>query len=108
MQVVEPINRLLDTVPFHMHCYSLDWHPSDHVSFIDNCHLRKLHEESKGRNFLIFNYFNYLFPLLYRSKVLIGVLSMTQLYLKVHQKWSRHCGLVIVYKSLGALSYIKI
>ena len=41
-QVVAPINRLLDTVPFNLHCYSLDWHPSDHVSFIDNIQLRKL------------------------------------------------------------------
>ena len=29
-----------------MHCYSLDWHPSDHVSFFDNVHLRKLNEDS--------------------------------------------------------------
>ena len=59
-----PINNLIDTVPFDMHCYSLDWHPryptqymctvhktdsfqSDHVSFIDNIHLRELHSESK-------------------------------------------------------------
>merc|ERR1719483_942935 len=45
--VVSPINRLIDTVPFDMHCYSLDWHPSDHVSFIDTVHLRKLHTDSK-------------------------------------------------------------
>ena len=38
--VVAPINRMLDTVPFTLHCYSLDWHPADHVSFIDNVHLR--------------------------------------------------------------------
>ena len=42
-----PINNLIDTVPFDMHCYSLDWHPSDHVSFIDNIHLRELHPDSK-------------------------------------------------------------
>ena len=46
-QVVAPINHLLDTVPFTMHCYSLDWHPSDHVSFIDNAANRKFHEDSK-------------------------------------------------------------
>jgi len=45
--VVAPVNRLIDTVPFDMHCYSLDWHPSDHVSFIDTVHLRKLHSDSK-------------------------------------------------------------
>merc|ERR1711936_1286723 len=48
--VVAPINSMLDTVPFHMHCYSLDWHPSDHVSFIDNIHLRRLHQDSKIQN----------------------------------------------------------
>ena len=46
-EVVPPINRLLDTVPFTMHCYSLDWHPSDHISFIDNVKMRKLSPESK-------------------------------------------------------------
>ena len=30
-----------------MHCYSLDWHPTDHVSFIDNIHLRQLDPDSK-------------------------------------------------------------
>ena len=67
--VVAPINLLLDTVPFHQ-CYyrckyflehpnifasqmfvifppSLDWHPSDHVSFIDNVHMRRLAPGSK-------------------------------------------------------------
>lgn len=26
--------------------YSLDWHPSDHISFIDNVHIRPLHSSS--------------------------------------------------------------
>ena len=42
-----PINYMLDTVPFNMHCYSLDWHPADHVSFSDNAHLRKIAPTSK-------------------------------------------------------------
>ena len=46
-EVVPPINTLLDTVPFTMHCYSLDWHPSDHISFIDNVKMRKLSPDSK-------------------------------------------------------------
>ncbi|XP_041982826.1 nicotinamidase isoform X2 [Aricia agestis] len=45
-EVVEPINRLLDTVPFSCVFYSLDWHPPDHVSFIDNVHMRELHPSS--------------------------------------------------------------
>ena len=47
-EVVPPINRLLDTVPFTMHCYSLDWHPSDHISFFENVHKRKLSHDSKA------------------------------------------------------------
>ena len=34
-------------VPFDLHCYSLDWHPADHVSFVDTVHLRKFHPDSK-------------------------------------------------------------
>ena len=47
--VVGPINRMLDTVPFNLHCYSMDWHPSDHVSFIDNVNLRSLARDSPVR-----------------------------------------------------------
>jgi len=46
-EVVNPINYMLDTVPFTMCCYSLDWHPTDHVSFSDNAHLRTIARESK-------------------------------------------------------------
>ncbi|KAH0564323.1 nicotinamidase [Cotesia glomerata] len=45
-EVIGPINRLLDTVPFDSVFYSLDWHPVDHVSFIDNLHLRDVDESS--------------------------------------------------------------
>ncbi|KAG7197847.1 hypothetical protein KM043_001659 [Ampulex compressa] len=41
-EVIEPINRLLETVQFDVVFYSLDWHPIDHVSFIDNLHLREV------------------------------------------------------------------
>ncbi|XP_063224026.1 uncharacterized protein LOC134531913 [Bacillus rossius redtenbacheri] len=46
-EVIEPINKLLSTVEFHTVFYSLDWHPTDHVSFIDNLPMRKLHSSSK-------------------------------------------------------------
>ncbi|PNF27305.1 Nicotinamidase [Cryptotermes secundus] len=45
-EVVEPINKLLETVKFDTVFYSLDWHPSDHVSFIDNLPQRKVHSSS--------------------------------------------------------------
>ncbi|KAJ3653220.1 hypothetical protein Zmor_012483 [Zophobas morio] len=44
--VIQPINNLLETVDFETVVYSYDWHPIDHVSFIDNIFLRKLHESS--------------------------------------------------------------
>lgn len=46
LDVLEPINRLLDTVEFDAVFYSLDWHPSDHVSFIDNLPYRKVDASS--------------------------------------------------------------
>lgn len=45
-EIIEPINRIIDTVAFDAVFYSLDWHPSDHVSFIDNIKMRPLHESS--------------------------------------------------------------
>ncbi|XP_066999807.1 uncharacterized protein Naam [Anabrus simplex] len=45
-EVIEPINKLLTSVEFDAVFYSLDWHPSDHVSFIDNLSLRKLDPSS--------------------------------------------------------------
>ncbi|XP_020291978.1 uncharacterized protein LOC109858787 [Pseudomyrmex gracilis] len=45
-EVIEPINRLLETVSFEAVFYSLDWHPVDHVSFIDNLHLREVDSSS--------------------------------------------------------------
>ncbi len=48
-QVVDPINHMIDTVPFNALAYSLDWHPNDHLSFADNVTKRKLHESSPVR-----------------------------------------------------------
>ncbi|XP_059611625.1 uncharacterized protein LOC132258344 [Phlebotomus argentipes] len=46
IEILAPINKLLDTVDFDTVFYSLDWHPSDHVSFIDNVKKRPLHHSS--------------------------------------------------------------
>ena len=48
-EVVPCINHLIDTVPFDVIVYTLDWHPADHCSFIENVHLRKLSENSPKR-----------------------------------------------------------
>lgn len=45
-QVIDPINKLIDTVEFDAAFYSLDWHPADHVSFIDNIKQRPIHPTS--------------------------------------------------------------
>ncbi len=49
LQVVPPINKMIETIPFNMLAYSLDWHPKDHLSFVDNVGKRKLHESSTVR-----------------------------------------------------------
>ncbi|KAJ8298076.1 hypothetical protein KUTeg_024607 [Tegillarca granosa] len=36
MGVLPAINSVLDTVNFDLVVYTRDWHPSDHISFIDN------------------------------------------------------------------------
>lgn len=39
-EVVPVINELLNTASFDVVVYSLDWHPTNHISFFDNLHLR--------------------------------------------------------------------
>jgi nicotinamidase-related amidase len=46
LKVVEPINRLLDSVEFDCVYYTLDWHPENHISFVENVANRKLHSTS--------------------------------------------------------------
>ncbi|CAB0040831.1 unnamed protein product [Trichogramma brassicae] len=48
-EVIAPINKLLEQVAFDSVFYSLDWHPANHVSFIDNLHLRELDESCQAR-----------------------------------------------------------
>ena len=52
-EVVPVINQLLKNVPFDVIVYTLDWHPENHCSFIENLHLRKLSAKSpvKKKNF---------------------------------------------------------
>ncbi|CAF0964015.1 unnamed protein product [Rotaria sordida] len=39
-EVIPVINNLLDSINFDVIVYTHDWHPSDHISFFDNLHLR--------------------------------------------------------------------
>jgi len=45
-EVVPVINEMLDTIPFDAVAYTLDWHPKDHCSFIDNVNMRKISDKS--------------------------------------------------------------
>lgn len=47
IDVVGPINHLVQNGCFDKIIYSLDWHPEDHISFYENLHLRELHSDSK-------------------------------------------------------------
>jgi nicotinamidase-related amidase len=49
-EVVPIINHLIDTVPFDVIVYTLDWHPADHCSFIENVNLRQLSSHSPKRD----------------------------------------------------------
>ena len=44
--VVAPINKMIETIPFDEYFYSLDWHPEDHISFYENVHTRELDTDS--------------------------------------------------------------
>lgn len=45
-EVVPVINEMLDTCPFEAIAYTMDWHPKDHCSFVENAGMRKLSEKS--------------------------------------------------------------
>ena len=45
--VVPLINTLLEQCNFDLVVYSCDWHPKDHISFVDNVKKRSLHASSK-------------------------------------------------------------
>ena len=46
-EVIAPINTMVDRAPFTQLWYSLDWHPPDHISFIENISLNPLHSDNK-------------------------------------------------------------
>lgn len=46
-EVIPPVNQVLEENRFDVVVYSLDWHPENHVSFIDNVQMRPLHTTCK-------------------------------------------------------------
>ena len=45
--VVPVINKMLDEANFDLVVYSCDWHPANHISFIDCVQQRDIHHSSK-------------------------------------------------------------
>lgn len=45
-QVIGPINHMLQSIPFQQVFYTKDWHPANHISFIENVFLRPFHNSS--------------------------------------------------------------
>jgi nicotinamidase-related amidase/Ca2+-binding EF-hand superfamily protein len=45
--VIGPINKMLETIPFKHVFYTKDWHLEDHISFIENVGKWPLHNSSK-------------------------------------------------------------
>lgn len=46
LAIIKPINDLLESVNFNAVFYTLDWHPDNHISFIDNVSQRPIHKKS--------------------------------------------------------------
>lgn len=42
-EVVPVINKMIETISFNETIYTLDWHPEDHISFINNVDKRPIH-----------------------------------------------------------------
>jgi len=50
-EIVPIINELLQRVPFSVVTISQDWHPKDHISFVDNQHIRTMKEMKDAKVF---------------------------------------------------------
>lgn len=44
---IKAINNLLETVDFDAIVYTLDWHPKNHISFLENVQLHPIHHSSR-------------------------------------------------------------
>lgn len=60
MGVIPAINSVLDTVNFDLVVYTRDWHPSNHISFVENIEKRRLHSTNKVIIEIICNWNNLL------------------------------------------------
>lgn len=61
-EVVPVINQLIDSVPFDAVAYTLDWHPENHCSFIENINLRRLSANSPVIFFFVMYKFFQILP----------------------------------------------
>ncbi|RWS03502.1 Pyrazinamidase/nicotinamidase-like protein, partial [Dinothrombium tinctorium] len=84
-QIIPVINRLIEDVKFKQICYSHDWHPEDHISFIENVRLRKV-VEINGKPLVTSSDRD---PL---AKVKVFDIVTFDLPPKIEQKmWPKHC-----------------
>lgn len=47
LDVIEPIHKMQDSIHFKQVFYTKDWHPANHISFIENVEWRPLAQSSK-------------------------------------------------------------
>ncbi len=45
-EIIPVINKLIREASFNTIAYTLDWHPENHCSFIENVSMRKLSQDS--------------------------------------------------------------
>ena len=109
-QVVAPINKLIETVPFDAFFYSLDWHPADHISFIENVANRKLDDSSSITDASKVSTYDTVSVVqihaYYQDKYSISS-SISRWSLRVLLWQSKRCGRRTVSKSRGGLNCTK-
>ena len=70
-EVVPIINHLIRETPFDVIVYTYDWHPSDHISFIDNLESRRQYlEGNQNRTIKVFDKVIYTGPKFRTEQVL--------------------------------------
>ena len=80
-EVVPVINKLLDTVPFDLVVYTKDWHPENHISFIENVKQRPFTENCKVSDESCSKY----------HCIVIRDLKKIQIRSKLFWNYSQHC-----------------
>ena len=100
--VVPVINKLIDTIPFDVITYSLDWHPASHCSFIENVQKRKLSKYSPVSFSLCLDWSWILFLdlfLVFQIRKKKTSKHTTRLFSKTIRTWSRSYGPLTAFRT---------